>query len=192
MKGKEIISYIHQGKMPDIEQVRVNCARQTENKSRIKRFRLSTAVAVLAVCLVFTTIAYAVVAFLSERVDLGGNFEILTVPHDYYEREGTMVLNYLYLTGVSLDQQPLFDAKAARLLNELLADKVLTADGTPYELIVPVPGLFSRGYRADDKGNTLYNAEGEEIASILFSATVNSDPQSIFVMTAVKGSPVTQ
>lgn len=183
MKGKEIISYIHRDKMPDIEQVRENCHRQYVSRNRKKRLRLSTAVAAMVVCLLLSGIAYAVVDYVSERLDIGGSYEFVIVPDDFYEREGTISLQYLYISGQPAEQQPQFDAKTAKILNELLSNKFFTVDGATFELIVPVSGLFSKKYRADDKGNVLYNSDGYEIGSILFESAIGSDPHSIHIWT---------
>jgi hypothetical protein len=183
MKSQEIMEYVVRGDMPDTEQVRANCHRQYASTLKIvRRFRLSTAIAVAALCILASGVVYAIGSFVSQQIDTGGSQSFVTVPEDYFQSTGTNIMLALYISDVPVDVQPHFDEKTAQILRGFLEGKVFTEDGMPFDLLSPIPGLFSRGYRADDKGNVLYDAGGYEIGTIYYSATVNSEPHGVSIM----------
>ena len=88
MKGQEIINHITKEKMPDIEKVREQCINQPARaKVGARRLQLSTAAAVVAALLVFSTGLYAVGNAIYQRFDIGGSVEIVLLPDDDYGRQ---------------------------------------------------------------------------------------------------------
>jgi hypothetical protein len=172
MKGKEIIDYIHKGKMPDVERVRENCLRQEAKGGYARRLRLSTAAAAIVACLVFSTAAYAVGAAIYNRFDTGGLLEIVVVPYDspeYQEQLKNRTMGYpLYIGRVS-GVDPIFWGQMKRpiceevvyVVKEMLEGQLFGANGEPFDLVV-----YNEGYYADARGHVLYNAYGCEIGTI--------------------------
>ncbi|MCL2396930.1 MAG: hypothetical protein FWC93_02580 [Defluviitaleaceae bacterium] len=176
MKGKEIINNIVREKMPDVEQVREAChARALEQIKPARRLRWSAVAAVVVLCLVFSTAAYAVGVMMSDRLDLGGFAQLVIIDEDewdeklrtgaytrtiYFNRNNDVLRRF----ATWLPQfQPDFSAEDGLIINEMLAGKIFTADGEPFELMTT---SFDGVYRVNDGSKVLYNAYGEEIGVV--------------------------
>jgi len=178
MKGKEIINYIHRDKMPDIERVREKCHGQPGAGSNIRRLRWST-VAAVAACLLFASAVYAAGIMVYERFDTGGSTEYVFVPYDspeYQERLIDAIVSQPIYYGRHFDSDYSFPYKfewyceeeTAHFLIQMLAGKVFTSDGGPFELMTVNYDPFNDTctFKAGDRGNVLYNADGCEISII--------------------------
>jgi hypothetical protein len=181
MTGRDVINKIVQVEMPDRELVKKNSIRQGYNKNRVNRLRWSTMFIAVVVCLTLTTMAYAAARFIGERLDTGGSVEFVAVQGDYHEQAGTEFLTMLYNSDITLKNQPYFNAKTARLLNNMLIGKVFSEKGAPVELLAPVKGLFSSDYQADDKGDVLHDSDGAEIGIIYYASVINGEPYRISI-----------
>jgi len=191
MKGNEIISRITQDKMPDIRQVRERCLSQPLRKKSTKRLRLSTAAAIVAAFLVFATAAYAVADY--RRVETGGAWDIVILPDDDYGRQIYHERNEGRRYGYSVydalrDNMYIrrINAERARFINEGLAGRIFTADGTAIDFVlaVPMPGLLNFGrHHLDDRGNVLYTAGGHQIGTIILFSTRDGELYSVDIRT---------
>ena len=197
MQGKKIIHHITRGKMPDIQQVRENCLAQPAPARGFKRLRLSTAAAIVAAFLVFATAAYAVAGRVYQRVETGGNWDIVVFPDDeygrlaYYEAWGdatrwTTFRSLLYC-GFSDDLRPWrVNADGARFINEDLVGRVFTACGAPidFELAVRSPRLRDfRRYHFDSRGYALYTAGGLPIGEITIVSNADREFTGVEIQT---------
>jgi len=174
MKEQEIIHYIFQDEMPDIEQVRENCinavsATGSSTHSK-RRFRTPLIAAIIAACVLFSGIAYAGVSmqwFQTERADSGGSWVMVPTNGDFYDNVDNDTLHIVYSS--LNEEQPVFDADIAARLIELMAGKLYTQDGIPFDLLVR--GVD--GYTADDSGGEIFDAQGSRIDEIYYEAYDN-------------------
>jgi len=182
MKGQDLVNRLARDGMPDLEQVRENCHRQAApQKPLVRKLRWSTAAAIAA-CLVFATVVYAATVIM-ERFDTGGSMALTPVAYDsteYQEQRASMFhMRPVYVSShadeflppfirfVSHEYFEGFDSETARMINEALAGKIFTADGTPFVLMTTMLNMLNQElYRADAGGNVLYNADGDKIGMI--------------------------
>jgi len=187
MKVRDLINQVVREDMPDLERVRANCHRQAiSQKPIVRKLRWSMATIVVAV-LVFASAVYAATA-LFVRFDTGGSMAYTLVPYDspelreqwenaffmrtiYFNERAAILPSFAF--SLSLSQAEGIDAETAQKMNEMLAGEIFTADGAPFTLIVAAPD--DNIYRADDKGNTLYNSAGYEIGMITFPTTWDNE-----------------
>lgn len=184
MKGKEIIDHIIRAEMPDIEQVREKCFQQEVNITHgyRRQLRWSTVAAAFVMFLVLSTVVYAAAVFIGQRFDTGGSMEFIFVDEEgftefwgdsfggapIYRSPRGIIRDSEFLMFAESKYWAQFDADTAHLVNELLEGRIFTADGSPFQLVVPIANWewYPLMYRADDRGDTLFNIYGEEIDTI--------------------------
>jgi len=189
MKSRDLIKQLVREDMPDLEQVRENCHTQAILQGRkAQRLRWSAAVAVTA-CLMIVTVVYAA-SVIIDRFDTGGTMQFIPVAYDspqlQAQRESMIMSLPIYANNRSdisprfmqLNPQEYmayiwgfdgFSAEDAQVINDMLAEKIFTADGEPFVLMTAIPN--QNLYRADDRHNILFNENGHEIGIIRIAAT---------------------
>jgi len=138
------------------------------------------AVIIAAACLAFSAAAYAVIRYMgaqTDNADTGDSHVLVPAEDDFYGKNGAMMEKLMYAKG--LDAMPVFDEETALMLSRLLEGKVFTEDGKPFELLTPVPD----GFRADDRGYTLYDTDSREIGRIYYDHNEGEAPFRISVVT---------
>jgi len=194
MKGQEIINHITHEKMPDVQQMREICLTQpVQAKRHFKRLRLSTAAAIVAVFVIFASVAYAIVDRAYQRVATGGMWDIVLLPDDDYGRqiyqernEGRRTGHHVYWALGGNIYTGRINAEAARFINQQLEGQIFASDGSAidFELAVSLPGILSFGrYHLDDRGNTLYTADGYPVGSISLFRTNDNELYSVAIRT---------
>ena len=195
MKGKDIISYIHRDKMPDIQQVRNQCIQQEIGKAKINmgRLRWSTAAAVLAVFLILSTTVYAAV-LIYQRLDTRGMTEYVAMSAEDYQAwlSGLLHSNALYISPSGVQRftnfwgpsdRPLatwhLDSAVAQQVNMMLEGRVFTNQGEPFQLMTETQAGLTTLYAADDRGYTLYCHDGKEIDTIRLWITGDGSPYRV-------------
>jgi len=174
MTEREIIHYIFQDEMPDIDQVRENCINSVSADSRNThsrcRARTPLIAAIIAACALLSGIAYAGARMQwvpAERADSGGSWVMVSTIGDFHDNVGTEELYMIYSSLA--DEQPVFDSDIAERLTELMAGMFFTEEGEPIDLLVH----GGEGYTADDRGWGLFDALGNRIDEVYYEANDN-------------------
>lgn len=136
---------------------------------------------IVVVCMIaMTGAAYAasqinlhVLGFVDD-VDIGAAWKLVTAPEDYYESEGVALSRGIYRYDLQNEKYLRFDSNTAQALSEILSGNVFTADGNRFDLLVIDPQTGE--YYADDRGNTLYDKSGAELAEISYYSIIQSEP----------------
>ena len=197
MKGNEIIRHITQSKIPDVRQVRDECLNQPTHTRGFRRLRLSTAVAIAAAFLIFATAAYAVADRVYQRVETGGNWDIVVFPDDAYGRMAydeawgdIRFIHHHYPIYCSFTENlrvPPISAAGAQFINDELAGRIFTAGGAliDFDLAVRMPNFLDfRRYHLDSKGNALYTAGGHPVGTIYLVTDTQGERIRVDIQTA--------
>ena len=187
MTGKEIIDGLIREEIPTAEEIRSHAFVHGEIK-KYRPLRLVKAAIALVALLVFSTAVYAVGTHIyRQRLDVGGQWEYVVVPFDSPEyqaqRANVIFLAPLYFSPnhhniqrirITPDQAAWFDREQVQQIRDMLAGKIFTADGAPFDLMVRAP--LSTQYMPY-QGNVLYDAYGNEISEIYLFLSISPDEQ---------------
>jgi|GEM_PF-4935256 len=123
--GKEIMHQLARAKMPDREQVRKNCHEQMAQKQTGRRFRWSTAAAILVGCIILATGVFAAYEHFSwsEIIDMGAE-------NGEYERHQQMIA----LTQRQIEQQLM----SLQGIENAVIDLTIPQQQSPLSGVLPV------------------------------------------------------
>jgi len=160
-----------------------------DNRRAARMPRKMTAILIAACLIVLGGVAYAVskisMQFVNrvDDIDIGAVWQMVAVPEDFWgERDTTRREIVFYRYDVPKEKLLKIDPEREEVLRGDIGRAVFSADGEPFDLLVPIPDTFL--YCADDRGNVLYNIDGEEIAEICYVMIgYTSPPNGLYIET---------
>ena len=186
MKGKELIESIISEEVPTAEEIRTHSLYH-QPEAKYRPLRMAKVAIALAALFVFTTAAYAVGSYIyRQRFDTGGGWEYVVVPFDipeYQERLAGPSFVPIYFSPnheeirriAVLPDRNSHDSETAHAIMELLDGLIFTADGHPFDLMLPATEWYPPGRYRPYLGHALFTPDGYEIREIYIRVLFHSD-----------------